>query len=228
MSQKPNKAYIPGTEDALRDAILEEAKGEARQILADAENQATSIQKRVQAETDAEREAILQRAQEEAEELRSHAAAVAQLEAQTLKLKRREQLLERVFANTRQRLTSAPQWPNYRQIVHDLVREAIKRLNVDEATVQADKETQQLLDDEMLDVLEKESGAHLHIGESLNEGTGVVLETLDGHRRYDNTLETRLARMQDELRAPVYHILMGEARAIRMAFPNDASRGGGS
>jgi V/A-type H+-transporting ATPase subunit E len=219
MSQKPSKAYIPGTEDALRDAILEEAKGEANQILTDAESQAAHIQQQVQAEINTERETILQRAQEEAEELRSHAAAVAQLEAQTLKLKRREQLLERVFVNTRQRLASAPQWPDYKQIVHNLIREAVERLNVDEATVQADKETQQLLDDEMLNVLEKESGARLHIGEPLNEGTGVVLETLDGHRRYDNTLETRLARMQDELRAPVYHTLMGEARAIRAEMP---------
>jgi vacuolar-type H+-ATPase subunit E/Vma4 len=210
MNQKPNQAYIPGTENALRDAVLEEAKGEANQILTDAESQASHIQRQIQAEINAERETILQRAQEEAEELRSHTAAVAQLEAQTLKLKRREQLLEQVFASTRQRLASAPQWPDYEQIVHNLIHEAIERLNVDEATVQADKGTQQVLDNDTLDVLEKETGVRLHIGELLNEGTGVVLETPDGHRRYDNTLETRLARMQEELRAPVYHILMGE------------------
>ena len=38
-----------------------------------------------------------------------------------------------------------------------------------------------------------------------------MLETPDGHRRYDNTLETRLARMKDDLRTPIYHILMGDA-----------------
>ncbi len=53
-------------------------------------------------------------------------------------------------------------------------------------------------------------GVRLRVGEPLARGTGIVLETPDGHRRYDNTLETRLARMQNILRASVYHILMGE------------------
>ena len=58
--------------------------------------------------------------------------------------------------------------------------------------------------------LEKDLAVQLELGEPLERGTGVVLVTADGHRRYDNTLETRLSRMQAALRTPVYHILMGE------------------
>ena len=48
----------------------------------------------------------------------------------------------------------------------------------------------------------------LTLGDRLETGTGIILATPDGRRRYDNTFETRLARMEDGLRTAVYHILM--------------------
>jgi len=202
---------------ALERAIISDAREETEQILADAQARAEDIRAQAQAQADAEREAILQQARQEAETLRSHAAAAAQLEAQTLKLKRREQLLERVFTDARQQLASAPQWPDYEQIARRLVREAVERLGADEVLVRADERTQKVLNDEVLADLGKSllpvggtEGGGLRTGAPLTQSTGVALETPDGHRRYDNTLETRLARMQDGLRAPVYHILRGE------------------
>jgi len=194
----------------LERAIIGDAREEAGRILADAQAKAEDIRRQAQAQTNAERETILQRARQEAQALRSHAAAAAQLEAQTLKLKRREQLLARVFAGARRQLVSVPQSADYGQIARRLVREAVERLGADEVVVRSDEETQVVLDDDVLMDLEEELGTHLRAGEPLVQGTGIVLETPDGHRRYDNTLETRLARMQDGLRAPVYHILMGE------------------
>jgi len=196
--------------EALERAIKGDAREEADQILADAQARAEDIRQQAQAQADTERQTILQRARQEAETLCSHAAAAAQLEAQTLKLKRREQLLERVFVAARQQLASAPGWPDYEQIARRLVHEAVERLGADEVLVRADEGTQRVLGDKMLADLRKELGVDLRIGAPLTRGTGLVLETPDGHRRYDNTLETRLARMQDGLRAPVYHILMGE------------------
>ncbi len=195
---------------ALERAIIGDAREEAEQILADARARAEDIHQQAETQADAERESILQRARQEAETLHSHAAAAAQLEAQTLKLKRREQLLERVFAAARRQLASAPEWPDYEQITRRLVREAVERLAVDEVLVRADERTRKVLRDEVLVDLGRELGVHLRTGEPLVQGTGVVLETPDGHRRYDNTLETRLARMQDALRASVYHVLIGE------------------
>jgi V/A-type H+-transporting ATPase subunit E len=195
---------------ALVSAIREEVAGEAGQILADARTQAESIRRQAQTQADAERETILQRARQEAEALRDHTAAAARLEAQTLKLKRREQLLERAFAEARRQLAAAPQWPDYEQIVYRLVREAVERLGAAEVVVRADEETRRVLSDQALAKLGEELGVRLRSGEPLTRSSGAVVETPDGHRRYDNTLETRLARMRDVLRTPVYHILMGE------------------
>jgi vacuolar-type H+-ATPase subunit E/Vma4 len=90
------------------------------------------------------------------------------------------------------------------------VREAVAHLGTDEALVRADVETRKVLNDEVLVDLGRELGVRLRAGEPLAQSTGIVLETPDGHRRYDNTLETRITRMWDGLRTPVYHILMGE------------------
>jgi vacuolar-type H+-ATPase subunit E/Vma4 len=37
------------------------------------------------------------------------------------------------------------------------------------------------------------------------------VETVDGRRQYDNTLEVRLGRMRNSLRSSVYRLLMGES-----------------
>lgn len=195
---------------ALESAIMDEAREEARQILADAEAQAGQIHQQAEAQANDEREAILQRAQREAEMLHSQAAATAQLEARTLKLKRREQLLERVFTSARQELATAPQWPDYEQVVRRLVREAVEHLGADEVVVRVDQETQKIINDDILAEIGQALGVQIYAGEPLSQSTGVELATPDGHRRYDNTLQTRLARKQDALRAPVYRILMGE------------------
>jgi V/A-type H+-transporting ATPase subunit E len=202
----------PGQNDiqALQSAIMEEARQEANQILADAQAQAESIHQQAQTQADAEREAILQQAREKTKAIHEHTVAAAQLEAQKLKLERREQLLQQALASARQQLTSVSQRPDYEQIVKRLVREAAEHLGTDEALVRTDVETRKVLDDEALANLGGELSVHLRAGEPLAQSTGIVLETPNGHRRYDNTLETRIARMWDRLRTPVYHILTEE------------------
>ena len=194
----------------LEGAIMEEAREETRRILADAQAQVQSVHQQAQTEADAERDAILRRAREEARALREHTVAAAQLEAQALKLNRREELLKRVFTNARRQLTSVAQWPGYEQIVRRLIGEAAAKLHADETLIQADERTCRVLSDQMLANLERELDTRMHIGEPLAHSTGVVLKTLDGHRRLDNTLETRLDRMQETLRTAVYRILMEE------------------
>jgi len=196
---------------ALERAIKADAREEAEHILDTAQARIDDIRQRAEKQAEAKCEVILQRARQEAEVLRSQAAAAAQLDAQRLRLERRERLLEHVFAEARRQLASVLKWPDYEQIARQLVREGVERLGADAVLVRADDETRQVLNDNVLADLEEELGVGLQAGEPLAHGVGVVLETPDGHRRYDNTLQTRLTRMQDRLRASVYRILMGEA-----------------
>lgn len=205
-------APVDGNMEMLSQAVLSEAKGEAETILTDARTKAEAILKEAQQQADAQRQEILEHANQEAERIRRQSLATAQIEARTRELEHRESLLNRVFDKTRQQLPGIVQWNDYDEIAVDLVREAITQLGAPKVRLHADEDTDKVLNKKVLDKVAQELNIQLlEVGDSLKQGKGVIVETLDGRRRYDNTLETRLSRMQDSLRSPVNHILMGES-----------------
>jgi len=195
--------------EMLERAILAEAQDEADQIIAQAKEKADAIRRRAQEQAEAERKAILERAREDAERLRSQAIATAQLKARSLQLAHREQLLDRVFKAVKEKLPDIQKRPDYDQIAAMLLREAITQLRVNKAEVRADEATQKSLK-KSLDEISKELNGQFTIVGALEEGIGVVVDAADGKIHYDNTLETRLSRLQDTLRSSVYQILIGE------------------
>ena len=194
----------------LSRAVINNARGDAEQNLNEAREKAAAIRKNAEAQAAAERAKILQKASAEAERLRSQVLASGQLKARTLQLEQREQLLESVFQTARQQLATVQKSTDYKQTAERLLREALAQLGAEQAVVRADDVTQKLLAGPLLEGVAKELKLKVRLGEPLKQGTGVVVETEDGRRQYDNTLETRLGRLQDTLRSPVYHLLMGE------------------
>jgi vacuolar-type H+-ATPase subunit E/Vma4 len=197
--------------EMLTRAVESAARAEVEQTLASARLKAEAIRQHAQEQADSERAEILENASREAERIRSQAIATAQLQAQTLQMERREKLLDSVFEDARQRLSGVPQASDYDQIVRHLLREALTKLGDTTARIRADEQTGEHLTEQMLAEVSKELEVRVQLGAPLQEGTGVIVETLDGHRHYDNTLEARLSRLQDELRSPVYHLLSGES-----------------
>ena len=195
---------------SLEAVITTEARQDASKITAETQSHIESIQRQALERAETQREAILKQAREKVETLRSRAITSAQLDAQALKLERREALLARVMNEARRGLTDVAERPDYVQIVRRLVREGAQVLRAESLVILADEKTKRLLDGKVMADLEQDLAVQLELGEPLERGTGVVLVAADGHRRYDNTLETRLSRMQSALRTPVYHILMGE------------------
>lgn len=196
--------------DTLYQAVMSEARSEADRILAEARAKGESILKEAQEQAEAERKEILERASLEAERIRRQMVATAQIKARTIQLERREKLLDQVFGAARQQLPSVQQWSDYDQIATQLLRESLTRLGASTAVVYADSVTQKCLTQKVLDEISKEMNIQVRLKETLKQGTGVIVESEDGRRRYDNTLETRLSRMGDSLRSPAYHLLMGE------------------
>lgn len=198
--------------DALERAIIKEANAEVEQIQQKAKAKADAIWDRARDEAESERRAVLEKAKQEAERVRSQFVATGQLKARTLELGRREKLLDDVFKAAREQLSSIQKGKNYEEIVAQLLREAVSQLNVDKASVRADKQTQKLLEQRVLAKVSKELKAEISVGEPLEQGTGLIVEAAGGRLRYDNTLENRLSRIQNELRSPVYQLLIGESR----------------
>lgn len=195
----------------LSRAVLSDVQGDAEQILAEAKTKAEEIRQRAQEQAEAERARILEQATVEADRVRGQVIATNQMKARTLLLEQREKLLEEVFNNAKERLPSILRGSGYEKTAQRLLKEALRQLGVGSAVIRADEETMKSLTTSALETLSKETQMQLKLGEPLQRGFGVVVETEDGHRQYDNTLDTRLRRMQDTLRASVYRILMGEA-----------------
>jgi len=203
---KPEEENI----ENLSRAILFEAQADAEQIQADAKEKADAIRQQTQQRAESERKEILERARQDAERLRGQVVATAQMKARTLQLEHREKLLDQVFDAAKQKLSGLQKRPDYDKVVLELIREAITQLKVDQAEVRTDAATQNILKDQALNELSKELKTQLSVGKNLDEGTGIVVDADNGRLHYDNTLETRLSRLQSALRSSVYHVLMGE------------------
>ena len=196
--------------EMLSRAILTEVRDEAEQIKAEAKEKAEAIRKRAQEQAERERKAILDRAREDAERLRGQGVATAQLKARSLQLTNREQLLDRVFQTAREKLSEIPKRSDYDEIAALLLREALVQLRVNKANIRADKTTQGILEKKALREISKELNGQFTSAEPLEEGIGVVVDAADGRLNYDNTLETRLNRLEGTLRSAVYKMLIGE------------------
>ena len=193
--------------ELLAQAIMLEARDEAEQLQIEAKEKANAILKRAQAEAESERKAILDRAKQDADRLRSQSSATSQLKARSSQLEQREKLLDSVFEEVKKQLDGVKKRSDYDAIATMLVREALSQLKVTEAEIRADESTQKAL---KLDEVSKELNGKFSFGSKLEEGTGIQVNAADGKVHYDNTLETRLSRLQSALRSSVYKVLMGE------------------
>ncbi len=198
--------------ETLASVVLDEARIEREHILQSTEAQIEAQRKSVEEQCRLEREKILAHAYEEAKQICNQARAEAQLTVRKKQLAYREELLENVFDSAGQQLTDITRWDDYDQIARELLREALMHLDADVAVVYMDAKTRECLSDEALSDIGQDLNVTLHIGDVLDQEIGVVVETPDGHRRYDNTLARRLSRLQRPLRAKVHHLLIGEAQ----------------
>jgi len=196
--------------EMLERAILGEARDEADQIKAEAKEKAEAIRRRAQERAEEERKAILNQAAQDVERLRGQAVSTAQLKARSVQLAHREQLLDRVFDAVKEKLADLQKRPDYDEIAALLLREALVQLRVNKAEIRADQASRNSLQKRALGEISKELNGQFTMGDTLEEGVGVVVKAADGKLNYDNTLETRLNRLQGTLRAPVYKVLMGE------------------
>ncbi len=201
-----------GDVELLSRAILNEAQSEAADVRTTAQSKADAVKQRAVAEAQRERSDIVEKAQREAARLRSQAISTAQLKARSGELEHREKLLVQVFEAAERAIESVPQRKDYGSIASSLVREGVQQLNAPEIEVRADAATAKHLTPSVVQSLSTELHVQLSIGQALERGVGVVLQTPDGHLQFDNTLQTRLARLRSTLRAAVYGILTGESK----------------
>ena len=200
-----------GNIERLSRDILQQAQTDAEQLLTDAQNKADQIKKQAEEEAAAEKARILEHARRDSDRIRGQAIATTQLKARTSVLESREALLQQVFEEAKAKLSSVQQYSDYNEIIARLVMEAVSQMTSNNVVIRADKKTNQILADTILNSLAAKFDGNIELGDILQNKIGVIASTSNGHLNFDNTLETRLDKLSNELRAPVYHLLMGES-----------------
>jgi vacuolar-type H+-ATPase subunit E/Vma4 len=197
--------------DRLREAIAAEAERQRKRVLEDAESQAEQTLSRAKSEAENDAAQIVDAARSKADRMTVETTGAARLEAQTLRFRRREAVLDDVFDAALERVSDPEQIADYGAVVEALVTDAVARLSGNhELVIHADPTAQDLLDEDRLARMSRETACALSVGDPLGRGNGVVVASPDGRLRYDNTFGARLERMKANLRTDVYRILTGD------------------
>ncbi|MDV3104654.1 V-type ATP synthase subunit E [Thermococcus waiotapuensis] len=176
--------------------ILNEARGEAEKIKEEARKRAE-----VQAEW------ILRKARTQAEIEKQRIIANAKLEVRKKKLAVQEELIREVLSALRERLSSLPDEEYFETLVK-LAREGVEELGLQEVMVSSNGRTLELISGRLNEFSSK-IGARVILGEPLNTIGGIVVSDPVGKIRVDNTFESRIERMESELRAEIAKALFG-------------------
>ncbi len=180
-------------EQKLRDEILNDARRKAERALARAERDAAKARDEAAEEQRAEREQALERARQRAD-IRSRAILVTvDQEVRRQRLLAREAILERCLDQALETACSLPP-EDARRSLAELLDEALAALGPGPAKVRARPADAAVLASAISDA------AQVTVTDDERLGAGLVAESPDGLRQFDNTYATRRERLRERLR----------------------------
>jgi vacuolar-type H+-ATPase subunit E/Vma4 len=191
-------------EQKLRDEILNDAKRKAERTLTRAKRDAAKAHEQAADEQKTEREQALARATERADaRCRAILATVSQ-EVRQRRLRARENIIEQCLDEA---LAGAAglSGDDAKTSLGGLLAEAVQALGPGEAVVRVRPEDAAAISAEFLSSLGVDP-ATLTVQTDESLGGGVIVESADGRRQFDNTYATRRERLREQLRT----LLAGE------------------
>jgi vacuolar-type H+-ATPase subunit E/Vma4 len=202
--------------EALKEEIRKGAQDKAALVLTEARTKAEEIMAEAESESKRLLEARLQDAQRRLEQVERSEAAKARMECTRKILGLQSRYVEEAFSEAESRLNSLPTRDpaQYRSVLARLIAEASGEL-AGARLVAIVRESDRKLAEDIVRVIGDEtdaSGGKPRIsvsGEPLGSSGGVILRTEDEKGYFVNTLESRLLRARDELRANVTDTLLG-------------------
>ena len=197
--------------------IIQEINREAEQkiqyLLSEAQREAEAIKEEARKRAEARAEWILRKAQTQAEIEKQRIIANAKLEVRKKRLQVQEGLIREVIEALKERLAELPD-EEYFAILVDLGAQAVRELGVDTVVLRSNERTLELLKDRLNDfkkAVAEKTGVKIKVrrGKPINTIGGLLVESLDGSVRVDNTFEARIERFESELRAAIAKALFG-------------------
>ena len=212
-----------GRVEALVEEIRKRTEEEASRIIAEARRRAEQIIK--EAEREVER-LVEHEARPRAMVLRRRILGSAELRGRAEVLKAKEEVIRKIAERARARLEAVAAGKessvDYREVLYDLLREAVEKLGEPSAVVYANERDRRYLAENLSSIESKLEGdlgreVKLALGDRVLDCLGgVVVESPDGSKVYYNTLEGRLEEALRRSRGwlgRVFKELVGEVGA---------------
>ena len=205
-------------EKKIIDEILKMAEEESTKITAEAQKKAGEIKKEAALNADTEAQDIINHGKQEAKREQQRIIADARLKAKRKKMSMQEQLMQESFEQATKHLQVLMEKGedagyNYTAIITSFIAEAAEiigdqtlRLTFNEK----DKQRFQPLLSQLSEKVSQRLGKKLSLSideKSLSTLGGVNVKSMEAAVGVDNTIESRMSRLNEELKAQVTKIL---------------------
>jgi len=197
--------------------IREDGKREVDSILDKAGRTADGIMEKARTEGEKAAQEIMKDAEAKAQAIKKKILSSVALEAKREKLRLREELFEEVISLVKEKLARLRESKRYPEVLARLALEAIEALGRNEVTVYADRRDIELVRDEVVPAIigkVKEKGIavdSITVSELERQVLGgLMVGATGGNVIYDNTFESRIYRMENDIRTIVYREICPE------------------
>ena len=193
-------------------AILDEARQEAKNIIDLAKREAERILEGARDDLEQEtRKEDPQSATQMAKTRYKQLVASAELEARKQELLAQEQLIAAVKNQVTEHLLALREDAGYSALLEDLILEGLTSLEGEEFEILVAPEDRELIDDAFLTALRDKTERSLTLSDKSVEGiTGAIIQRADGRVQYDESLQGILQQRENDLRGEIAKALFGE------------------
>jgi V/A-type H+-transporting ATPase subunit E len=195
----------------ITNEVIGDIQKEAEAIIATAENQAKEILRVAKKQADQTYHAILDEAAEKAAAEKRKIESIAEVEIRNRLLQTKEDLVDLAFKKAIVKLENFVTTEEYRTYLLKLVEEIAKEMDQTVLIIEVNAKDIGWLKPEMLKPTAKKLNIELKISkETQNYIGGCKIQTEDGKKVYDATLDNRLEVLKPQLRVEIAKKLFGE------------------
>jgi len=205
-------------EKKIIDKIIKMAEEESTKITAEAQKKAGEIKKEAGLNADAEAQDIINRGREEAKREQQRIIADARLKAKRKKMSMQEQLMQASFAQATKHLQTLMEKGegagyNYTTVMTSFITEAAEIIGDQKLSLTFNEKDKQKFQPLLAQIGEKVSqrlGKKVSLSiddKSLPTLGGVNVKSMEAAVGVDNTIESRMSRFNEALKAQVTKIL---------------------
>jgi vacuolar-type H+-ATPase subunit E/Vma4 len=197
--------------------IAEDSRNQAEEILRKAEEKASVRLDEARKTADRAAAEILESVKRDTELEIKRAVSKAQLESKRIELRGRETLIAEVVRQVGERIAQLRKTAGYADILKRLILDGVEHIEEKELDILVSKDERGILTPALMGRIEDElvrrgiSGSKLAISEIPISETGVVVRSRTGKVEIRNTLESRIRRMNRELRQLISKEVFGYA-----------------